>query len=666
MPASPFSRSLLFVVATVVVLLAVGERAWVTEDAYITFRTVDNFVHGYGLTWNIDERVQVYTHPLWMFLHIPLYWATEEPFLSTLALSVLCSVGAFVVAARQTTRDWMPAVLALALVLSRAFCDYATSGLENPLNYLLLALFVTGGSLRRQAFLVALLGFNRLDMLAIVGLALAYQAWGELRSRRLGAVGDLGLGFLPLILWELFSLFYYGFPYPNTRYAKLSTGVDRWDYIDQGFAYLFDFLVRDPVGAGLIVLGVLAGLVAGRQERRAGLLAVGVVLYVVYVINVGGDFMTGRFFAVPIFLSAVLLVRFLDQRPASAEDAWAVGVALAVVVGVWPRGTTFSFMESASRAGIADERAHWAPTNSLIAYKRGKGSVIENRLAQEGLKDRAAAAEANAAGERYVTEANTIGMRGFFAGPDVILLDHNALSDPLLARLPLDDPRRWRPGHFTRNFPKGYEDARRQDDPSLMPAPLQAYYTKLRLVVAGDLWDGERLAAIIGFNLGQYDELLAPWIEARQKAAEGREEPQPNLPFFDSPALDTGVERPKKQGRPVALADVQTPINPHTRWDEAGNSVLPVDTEVRFTSDVVLTATELEVSANARNRYTFVFYHRDQEVGRFVLTAVPERYFGLAVRQVTLPEGLAGAPFDAVGIWGEGNGEYAVGHLIFR
>ena len=35
--------------------------AWLTEDAFITFRTVDNFINGYGLTWNTGERVQAYT-----------------------------------------------------------------------------------------------------------------------------------------------------------------------------------------------------------------------------------------------------------------------------------------------------------------------------------------------------------------------------------------------------------------------------------------------------------------------------------------------------------------------------------------------------------------------------------------------------------------------------
>jgi arabinofuranosyltransferase len=54
--------------AVLVLLLLVVRNAWVTEDAYITLRTVDNWVSGHGLRWNVDERVQGYTHPLWMVL----------------------------------------------------------------------------------------------------------------------------------------------------------------------------------------------------------------------------------------------------------------------------------------------------------------------------------------------------------------------------------------------------------------------------------------------------------------------------------------------------------------------------------------------------------------------------------------------------------------------
>ncbi|MGC9054758.1 MAG: hypothetical protein ACP5KS_12855, partial [Candidatus Hydrogenedens sp.] len=61
--------------------------AWLCDDAYISFRTVDNAVNGYGLRWNINERVQVYTHPLWLFLHIPFYFLTKEMFLTPIFIS---------------------------------------------------------------------------------------------------------------------------------------------------------------------------------------------------------------------------------------------------------------------------------------------------------------------------------------------------------------------------------------------------------------------------------------------------------------------------------------------------------------------------------------------------------------------------------------------------
>ena len=50
------------------VLWVILQNAWVSDDAYITFRVIENFIAGYGPNFNIGERVQVYTHPLWMVL----------------------------------------------------------------------------------------------------------------------------------------------------------------------------------------------------------------------------------------------------------------------------------------------------------------------------------------------------------------------------------------------------------------------------------------------------------------------------------------------------------------------------------------------------------------------------------------------------------------------
>ncbi len=49
-------------------LITLLRTAWVSDDAMITLRTLMNFEHGYGLRFNIDERVQAYTHPLWLFV----------------------------------------------------------------------------------------------------------------------------------------------------------------------------------------------------------------------------------------------------------------------------------------------------------------------------------------------------------------------------------------------------------------------------------------------------------------------------------------------------------------------------------------------------------------------------------------------------------------------
>ena len=71
------------------------------DDAHITFRTVWNFVHGYGLTYNPDERVQAYTHPLWMLAITAAHFVTREFFFTVTALSWVFDVAAGVVLLRR-------------------------------------------------------------------------------------------------------------------------------------------------------------------------------------------------------------------------------------------------------------------------------------------------------------------------------------------------------------------------------------------------------------------------------------------------------------------------------------------------------------------------------------------------------------------------------------
>jgi hypothetical protein len=124
-----------------VVLLGavVVKRARVSDDAYITFRSAENFVHGRGPAWNPGERVQGYTHPLWLVLVSGLRAFTGEVFYTSQYLGFGLTLAAVLVMILGVAASSQIALLGLAIVaLSRAFTDYSMSGLENPLTDLLL------------------------------------------------------------------------------------------------------------------------------------------------------------------------------------------------------------------------------------------------------------------------------------------------------------------------------------------------------------------------------------------------------------------------------------------------------------------------------------------------------------------------------------------------
>ncbi|HEX4934306.1 MAG TPA: hypothetical protein VFV33_14045, partial [Gemmatimonadaceae bacterium] len=69
MPASSQARALVFRLAAAAAILyglwAAWRRAWVSDDAYITFRYADHLARGLGLVFNVGERVEGYSNFLW-------------------------------------------------------------------------------------------------------------------------------------------------------------------------------------------------------------------------------------------------------------------------------------------------------------------------------------------------------------------------------------------------------------------------------------------------------------------------------------------------------------------------------------------------------------------------------------------------------------------------
>lgn len=85
-------QGILLVVALLLVAVVLIRTAWICDDAYITYRTIDNFLHGFGLRWNVAERVQSFTHPLWLILLTPFIALTGEPYYTSLVVSILLTL----------------------------------------------------------------------------------------------------------------------------------------------------------------------------------------------------------------------------------------------------------------------------------------------------------------------------------------------------------------------------------------------------------------------------------------------------------------------------------------------------------------------------------------------------------------------------------------------
>jgi len=488
-------------------------NAWVSEDAYITLRVLDNFFHGYGLRWNINERVQVYTHPLWLLLHIPINIFLSNLFLTNVILSTLTMMGA-VFLTLNTVRKPLLITLScffLPIMASKALRDYSTSGLENPLSYLLFALF--GYILLKKyghpkfwlycSLTVALALLNRLDMIIFYAPTLVWLAWHrfhEIRWRQ------ILIGALPLLAWFAFAFLYYGFLFPNTKYAKLNTGIETYRYIRQGLIYAKYTLLTDTA-TGLAILSSLVFIALAMLKKNLPILplclALGIYFDVLYVIYIGGDYMVGRFWSYPAFVAVWLAYVYMPDN-INPKAIYAL-IALLLLVGAPLPTSSYLRKYCLDACGMNPNPmidAKWMFNGEQFIPKLSPFTI--NTDAHHKFVGWAEALAKKAPG--HVEKAHFIGMLGYYAGPGNILIDELALADPLLARLPVPPNNNWFfSGHFQRPIPAGYIDAVKTGSTEKMDPSLALYYEKLRLITSGDLTDPERIKTIIAFNLGTYD-----------------------------------------------------------------------------------------------------------------------------------------------------------------
>lgn len=486
-------------------------NAWLGDDAYITFRTVDNFVNGYGLTWNTGERVQAYTNPLWMFLLSAVYAFTHEIYLTSIMVSIIVSMLAVSIFGFTISRTlWAAIISIIILSLSKSFVDYAASGLEYPLIFLLIALFFyvyfnkafTLQNLALLSFIASLSAVTRMDTVLIFLPPLFFgYVCSRLWKRGILAVF---IGGLPLILWLFFSVFYYGFPFPNTAYAKLNTGINSIALLKQGIYYVCNVFKLDPLTPVIILLGFFSLIFA--KEKKLFPIAFSILLYIVYTVKIGGDFMSGRFFAAPFFCAVILISR---SHLLSTKVISVTFICFVVLLGFFnpysPVKTDEKYFNRKFDHGIADEKGFYYFLTGLL---NAQGKDVKSRL-KKAAEDFLISEGINLQSEEpQVVIKGNIGVAGYYAGPNIHIVDRLALSDPLLARMHIPTIVPWRIGHFRRIVPHGYIESIEKGKNLFHDKKLGRYYEKLSIIIKGRIWDSKRFLEIWKMNTGQYNHLL--------------------------------------------------------------------------------------------------------------------------------------------------------------
>ncbi len=502
-------RLFLIIFLLLIFFVVLIRNSWIGDDSYITFRTVDNFLNGYGLRWNILERVQTYTHPLWMFLIMMVEFFARDIFFTSHFLSIGVSVLTVSIFVFALSPSLIGALIGLsALTLSNAFMEYSSSGLENPLTHLLIVLFMwvytkrSGRKLFYLSLLASLAMLNRMDTILLFAPFLVVSFWDKPSWKKIQTVL---LGFVPFFLWECFSLVYYGFLFPNTAYAKLATGISGVDLAQQGIYYFSASFQKDPLTLSLIFATLF--LVVFLKKRYFLPFIIGVVLYMMYIIKIGGCFMNGRFFSAPFLMATLAFVLLIDRYLCSKKMFWSV-LSIIVLLGFSSRTNplfktkNYGIAKKDSKPainnhGIADEQMFYFQSTALLCWKKDetppyKLSLIKRDLKQVGLdlKKRAPALSLQV----------VIGVTGYFAGHETHIIDLLALSDPLLARQPIKDKNNWRIGHFKRAVPDGYPRSIQTGRNMIKDKKTAELYEKIKIVTQGPLFTFERIKAILYLN----------------------------------------------------------------------------------------------------------------------------------------------------------------------
>lgn len=519
-------------------VLIITVLAWQSDDAYHAYIMAKNLVDGNGFVYNVGQRATASSCPLFTLVVALGYLVIRDMFFVSLLINIVFSALAYKILVWNMCHTRNQVVISfLILIGSVSFVSYTTSGLENSMLFFLAACFLkiyfsselyNSGKLYMLALLVALIAMTRMDAVLLFAPMAVYVFLCKRDNVKFGKCVLLGiLGLMPFVLWEVFATFYYGFPFPNTAYAKLGTDISLYEYIIRGIKYYINAIVCDPI---LLIVPLLA-FIAAIYVRKAQYIwcMAGVAIYGIYLLYIGGDFMMGRHFTVLFFMSLFVYMDIRNReisnygKGVKFNKAFYAITLTALLVGFTTDVITDQFLYGAKFSSpISDERAGYFTYSSL--FNNVHSLITTGDLCIRQAWNEQGITEYRDAGYKGGILQNVPGISKYYNN-DMYLNDLYALGDPYLAHLPAVKEPNWRIGHMWREAPEGYCDQVLYGDGEngnrIVNPDAAQYYEIIKEVTCGPLFDGNRIKKVIDLNLGKYNYLTENY--AKTLDANGRQ-----------------------------------------------------------------------------------------------------------------------------------------------
>jgi len=338
------------------------------DDAFISFRYAEMLAQHAQLVFNLGERVEGYSNPLWTLVLAAGIAMGAPPTLLAPALGFIFGLFTLLLVVHGAHR-LLDCSLEIALgaaavvALQPAWCFWAGAGLEAPLfAFELVALWTAVWAFDgwRGALVSALvatsLALTRPEGALLALLVVPALVGRGARPREVAATGGIVLAVLALHLG--LRLGYYGSAVPNPVIAKAAFSLAG---LERGLAYVGSYLFRE----GVVFLLPLV-VVAPRSKRLLALWALGLV-YVVFVVAAGGDGLyRHRLLAhvTPlVVLAAAPGAQWLADRGRTHRLALSVGLAGNLTMPLaWS-----DFFVGHSLAEVREWETRWADVGTALA-----------------------------------------------------------------------------------------------------------------------------------------------------------------------------------------------------------------------------------------------------------------------------------------------------------